>query len=118
MYYLRCTPPTMGLEPSTHARAFDRTVSSGLQDILGRLGEDGLTDRQVERAGLPLALGGLGLTPAVEVERYAWLSSYHDTRTLQAAVLQDRATPESPHIDNVVVRLQGVNPSFEYSQLS
>ena len=119
VYYLRCTPPAQaGLQPSAHARALDREILSGLQAVLGRLAGRGLTERQVTWAGLPLALGGLGLTPATTVERYAWLASYHDTRGLQEAVLQDRDTPESPYVDHAVVRLQGVYPSFEFSQLS
>ena len=76
VYYLQCTPPAQaGLQPSAHAQAFNREILSGLQVVLGRLAGRGLTERQAAWAGLPLALGGLGLTPATAVERYAWLAS-------------------------------------------
>ena len=98
MHYLRCTPPTgLGLADSGPAEEFDKGVFGGLEFVLGRLGgETGLTQGQRDWAGLPLALGGLGLTPATVVERYAWLASYHDTQRLQEAVLHGRDTPQSP----------------------
>ena len=69
-HLMRAVPPGLALPG---ARQHDDTIREGLQRILpGAV----LSDRGLRVAGLPVRIGGLGLTPAVRVSPAAYLGSW------------------------------------------
>ena len=90
IYLLRSIPPLLDMLPPL--RSFDNTLTSCLrEDILGHAQYFG--SLQILLSSLPLSKGGLGITKAVDLFSFAFLSSSLDTQSLQAGLLASVALP-------------------------